>query len=564
MPRAGDPRFSIGLDFGTNSVRALVVELRSGREVGSAVAGYPSGAEGIISDAGDVHLARQNPADYAVALQRCVRAALGQAGRTRGFDPDRVIGIGVATTGSTPLPVDETCTPLGLRPAWRRNPHAQAWLWKDHTSHAEAEEITAALHRRQRAHLPLCGGRYSSEWFWSKILHCRRVAPRVSAAAASWLELCDYIPALLTGCRDVRAVRRSLCAAGHKALFHPQHGLPPAAFWRRLDPEIGRLRARLYERAYAADTAAGGLSGEWARRLGLPVGTPVAVGAIDAHLGAVGAGIRTGVLVKILGTSACDMMVTPRTGSLPDIPGLCGAADGSVVPGMWGLEAGQPAVGDLFNWWAAEVDRRPDAHMRLTREAAPLSPGASGLLALDWNNGNRCVLVDARLTGLLVGQTLHTTPAEVYRALIEATAFGARVIIERFEEYRVRVRAVVTCGGIAEKNPLLLQIYADVTGRPIHVSRAAQTCALGAAICGAVAAGSRRGGFRDVAAAQRRLCGTKATVYRPRPSARQVYDRLFKLYRQLHDAFGGQARACAVGGVMKALLAERDDARANG
>ena len=553
--------FALGLDFGTNSARALVVDLRSGRAVGEAVAAYPSGRDGVLLDRADPNVARQNPADYAVALAAAGRAALRQAARERAFRPDRVVGIGIDTTASTPLPVDAHGTPLALKPQFRRNLAAQAWLWKDHTAHAEAQEITELVRRELPEYLPLCGGVYSSEWFWSKILRCRRAAPLVFAAADSWLEQCDYIAALLTGCEDVRTLRRGACAAGHKALFHPQRGLPPADVLRKLDPALAELRGRLYDRAYTCDQPAGGLSHAWARKLGLPAGTPVAVGGIDAHLGAVGAGIRPGTLVKILGTSACDMLVAPRSGRMPDIPGVCGVVDGSIVPGLWGIEAGQPAVGDLFHWWVTQFDGRPNAHARLTRAAARLRPGQSGLVALDWNNGNRSVLVDVRLTGLLLGQTLHTSSAEVYRALIEATAFGARVIMERLEEHGVHVREVVNCGGIAEKNALLMQIYADVTGRPMKISRSPQTCALGAAICGAVAGGPARGGFASVAEAQAAVCGVRRTVFKPVAAAARTYDRLYALYRRLHDAFGGVTGAPELGRVMKDLIALRDQVR---
>ncbi len=552
--------FALGLDFGTNSARALVVDLRSGRAVGEAVAPYPSGRDGVLLDRDDPNLARQNPADYAVALAAAGRAALRQAARERAFRPERVVGIGIDTTASTPLPVDAHGTPLALKPQFRRNLAAQAWLWKDHTAHAEAQEITALVRRDLPDYLPLCGGVYSSEWFWSKILRCRRAAPQVFAAADTWLEQCDYIAALLTGCDDVRALRRSACAAGHKALFHPQRGLPPADVLRQLDPALAELRSRLYDRAYTCDQPAGGLAPAWAHKLGLPAGTPVAVGGIDAHLGAVGAGIRPGTLVKILGTSACDMLVAPRSDSLPDIPGVCGVVDGSIIPGLWGIEAGQPAVGDLLHWWVTHFDGRRDAHQRLTRAAARLRPGQSGLVALDWNNGNRSVLGDVRLTGLLLGQTLHTSPAEVYRALIEATAFGARVIMERLEERGVHVREVVNCGGIAEKNALLLQIYADVTGRPMKVSRSSQTCALGAAICGAVAGGPERGGFASVSEAQAAVCGVRRTVFKPSAAAARTYDRLYGIYRRLHDAFGGQGQP-DLGRVMKELIEIRDQAR---
>ena len=549
--------FALGLDFGTNSARALLVDARNGREIATAAANYPSGARGVFSHEKDPNVARQHPGDYALAMTRCVKAALKKAGAVRGFSMERVIGIGIDTTASTPIPVDASCTPLAMKTAFKRNLDACAWLWKDHTAHAEAEEITELAAIEHPQYLERCGGTYSSEWLWSKVLHCLRVAPRVFKAAESWLELCDYIPALLTGCRSTAEIKRGICAAGHKAMFDPRNGLPAASFLRALHPDMAQLRSRMYSRAYTSDRAAGGLSKAWAGKLGLPAGTPVAVGAIDAHLGAVGAGIKPGTLVKILGTSSCDMLVAPTGEETPNIPGVCGIVDGSIVPGYFGIEAGQPAVGDIFNWWVTRFDPRKDAHARLTAEAARLRPGESGLLALDWNNGNRSVLVDVRLSGLLVGQTLYTRPAEVYRALIEATAFGARVIIERLEQHGVRVREIVTCGGIAEKNPFLMQVYADVLGRPMKISRSAQTCALGAAIFGAVVGGAHK----KVESAQKAMCGLKSKSYPPRPRARQTYQQLFDQYMRLHDAFGDPQRGAAVNGVMKRLMEIRDRVR---
>jgi L-ribulokinase len=303
---------------------------------------------------------------------------------------------------------------------------------------------------------------------------------------------------------------------------------------------------------------------EWAKRTGLPAGIPVAVGAIDAHLGAVGAGIAPGTLVKIIGTSTCDMMVSPADQPMPDVPGVCGMVNGSILPGYHGLEAGQSAVGDIFNWFVNYVrpgGGKAGSHEALSAEAARLKPGASGLLALDWNNGNRNILGDQRLTGLLVGQTLYTTPAEIYRALIEATAFGALTIINRFEEYGLEVHQVVNCGGITEKNPLVMQIYADVTGRPMKLSRSVQTCALGAAIAGAVVAGCKAGGYQNVEAAQRSMTGLKKTVYRPNAAAHAVYRRLYPLYRELHDAFGIPTWNGNLSSVMKSLLEIRAAAR---
>ncbi len=556
--------YAMGLDFGTNTVRALIVNTADGEEIATAVAKYPSGKDGVIIDEKDPNLARQVPADYRKSLTRCVEDALRKAKKQKGFKADQIIGIGVDTTGSTPLPVDEDCRPLADHPEFKKNPNAYAWLWKDHTSFAEAQEITAIASREHPEYLAKCGGTYSSEWFWSKALHCLRVAPQVMEAAASWVECADYIPGFLVGCTSPSRLKRSVCAAGHKAMYHASWHLPAADMLGRLDPRLGELRAnRCYEEAFAADQRAGLLCETWAKKLGLKPGIPVAVGAFDAHTGAVGAGIAPGILVKIIGTSTCDMMVHPNTLPLADVPGLCGIVDGSILPGYFGLEAGQSAVGDIFNWFVQYFDDGSSkAHDRLTKRAAKLRPGESGLLALDWNNGNRTILVDVRLTGLLLGQTLHTRPAEVYRALIEATAFGARTIMERFEEYGVKVNAVVNCGGIAEKNPLLMQIYADVMGRPMKISRSAQTCALGSAMFGAVVAGPEAGGYGKVEEAQAAMAGLKKQVYEPDPAARQMYDRLYRLYRQLHDGFGTNSWNGNMYNVMKEMLAIRDEVRA--
>jgi L-ribulokinase len=557
------PRYALGLDFGTNSVRALLVDIRNGREVATSVFPYPTGKAGIILDARNPDLARQHPADYLRGIEAVVKRTLAQARRKdRSFRPERVVGIGVDTTGSTPIPVDKDGMPLCFDRRFARNPNAMAWLWKDHTGFAEAAEITALAAREHPEYLAKCGGTYSSEWYFSKILHCLRVDPAVFDAAVSWVECCDWIPAALVGETRPDRIKRSRCAAGHKAMFNAAWGgLPAADFLAKLDPKLGALRPRLYDQTVTSDAVAGGLSPAWAQALGLPEETPVAVGAFDAHLGAVGSGILPGTLVKIVGTSTCDIAVSASGEPLADIPGLCGIVDGSVLPGAFGLEAGQSAVGDIFNWFVDIIQpggRKLGSHESLTKEAARLRPGQSGLLALDWNNGNRTILVDQRLTGLLIGQTLHTRPAEIYRALIEATAFGARTIIERLREYGVRVDRVVNCGGIAEKNPLVMQIYADVTGLEMKVARSGQTCALGSAIAGAVAAGAAAGGYKDFPAAQAAMCGVKARSFKPDPGRRAIYDEIYPLYRKLHDAFGLKGAQVEIFPVMKSLLAIRD------
>ncbi len=542
-------RYVIGLDYGTNSVRALVVNVADGAEAGSAVHNYPSGAEGILLDRRDHNLARQSPLDYLAGLEEVVGAALRQARRAAGVRPEQVVGLGVDTTGSTPIPVDARNRPMCLRPEFRKNLNAYAWLWKDHTSFREAAAITGAAQKMRPQYLAKCGGTYSSEWFWAKVLHCLNTDPKLFEATHAWIEMEDFIPAVLCGVTRPEEIVRGVCAAGHKAMYNAAWGgLPDAEFLASLDPRLVRVRERLSSPAVAIDRPAGRLTPEWAVKLGLQPNLPVAVGAFDAHLGAVGAGIRTGTLVKIVGTSTCDILVSK--GAVPDIPGVCGIVEGSVLPGYFGIEAGQSAVGDIFRWFVKSVCAGDDRlQVKLTEEARRLKPGASGLMALDWNNGNRTILVDPQLTGLLVGTTLHTTRAEIYRALLEATAFGALTIIRRIEEHGVPIERVVCCGGISEKNSLFMQIYADVLNRPMLISRSAQTCALGAAIAGALAAGVHP----SAEAAIEAMTGVKESIFRPIPERVAVYRELYAVYQTLHDAFGLPGQA-ALGGVMKDLL----------
>jgi L-ribulokinase len=553
--------YTIGIDYGTNSARAVVADCADGSIRGAYVFDYPSGDDGVLLDAREPHLARQDPADYIEALKIAVPAALAAAESTPGFSREQVIGIGVDTTGSTPLPVDARNRPLAMDARWRSNLAAHAWLWKDHTGAVEAEAITQAAREHAPHLLAPIGGTYSSEWFWAKIWHCLNVAPDVFDAAASWVELADFVPAVLAGVDSPGNTQRCICAAGHKALYAEEWGgLPSTDFLARLHPKLASLRERLYSVAYPPDRPAGRLASTWAKTFGLSEGIPIAMGGFDAHYGAVGAGIRGGTFVKIIGTSTCDCAIAPLGEPLADIPGICGIVRGSIMPGYYGIEAGQSAVGDLLKWWVETVCLGDDVlHTRLSEEAARIRPGQSGLLALDWNNGNRTVLVDPRLTGLIVGQTLHTTRAEIYRALIEATAFGARAIVERLKDYGVPIERVVCCGGIAEKNPLFMQIYADVLGSPMHVAGSAQTPALGAAISAAVAAGSAAGGYDRFEDAQTRMTSLRAHAFHPVPGARAVYDELYGIYRELHDAFGGVRGASTdLGGVMKRLLAIRE------
>ncbi len=556
-------KYSIGLDFGTNSARTVIVDVSTGEEIATSVWEYTRGEAGILLDPKDPNLARQHPAEYVDGIEKTVKDTLAQAAGRKGFSPENVIGIGVDTTGSTPIPVDDTGEPLAFRDEFSDNLAAMAWLWKDHTGHAEAAEITELAAKMRPEYLTKCGGTYSSEWLWSKALHCLRVAPKVFDAAYTWVECADWIPAFLTDTSTPSVLKRGICAAGHKAMFNPGwNGYPDEEFAGALDKKLVRLRKTLPDTAYNVADAAGGLSATWAERLGLRAGIPVAVGAFDAHLGAVGSGIRPGTLVKIIGTSTCDMMVSPLSQDLPDIPGLCGIVPESILPEYFGLEAGQSAVGDIFNWFVNYVKPAGMGHEELTQQAERLKPGESGLLSLDWNNGNRTVLVDQRLTGLMVGMTLHTTPAEMYRALVEATAFGARTIMERFEEYGVKVDRVVNCGGISVKNPMVMQIYANVMGRRLEISRSEQTCALGAAMAGAVVAGKANGGYDEFDGAIEAMTGVLDQHFDPVAANRAIYDRLYLQYRRLHDSFGTKEYSESLFEVMKELLAIRDEVRA--
>jgi L-ribulokinase len=552
---------ALGLDYGTSSVRAVIVSTRTGEELASSTWAYEHGEEGVLLDERDPNLARQDPRDYTTGFIEATRGALTVATSIPGFDAASIRGIGVDTTGSTPIPVDGAGTPLGLHDEFHGELAAMAWLWKDHTSHAEAAEITDLAIKQGRPYLAKCGGTYSSEWYWAKALRCERTAPRVAAAIHGWVELCDYVPGLLTGNTSPATIARSICAAGHKAMYNAAwDGLPAPDFLDALHPGFSRIRSAYGSRAVASDRKAGALSEALAKMTGLNAGIPVAVGALDAHMGAVGSGVGAGTLVKIMGTSTCDCMVAPLSQPLPDIPGVCGIVPESIIPGMYGIEAGQSAVGDIFNWFVREMtDGRADAHAQLTRDASRLLPGESGLVALDWHNGNRTILVDPLLTGMIVGQTLHTTRAEIYRALIEATAFGALKIIERIESYGVKIDRVVNCGGIAEKNPLVMQIYADVCNRPMYIARSGQACAVGSAIFGSVVGGVHP----DVSTAQRAMAGVRSTVYDPIPRNVSTYRELFGVYTQLHDSFGIRGTTgIGLDGVMKNLIRIRTHARA--
>ncbi len=558
-------KFVLGLDFGTNSCRALIVQTSNGMELASAIFPYPSGEAGIIVDSSNPHIARQNPADYILGIEVTIKEAIKNAKKINPkFNPSDIIGIGVDTTGSSPLPVNSEGIPLCFLEEYKNNPNAMVWLWKDHTSYNEAEQITKLATKVRPQFMSKIGGTYSSEWFWSKILHCKNIDEKVFNAANSFVEICDWITASLIGDLKPENIKRSVCAAGHKAMFNKDwDGLPDEEFLEMLSPGLGKLRDRLYNDSFPAGYLAGHISKEWSEKLGLNKDVAISVGSFDAHMGAVGAGVQVGTLVKIIGTSTCDVMVWPSDRPLNDIKGVCGIVDGSVMDGYYGIEAGQSGVGDIFLWFVNNLvpekygNTVDEKFKTLGEEASKLQPGESGLLALDWSNGNRTILVDTRLTGLLLGQTLHTKPHEIYRALIEATAFGALTIINRIEEYGVPVKEVVNCGGLASKNSLLMQIYADITGRPMKVSRSDQTPALGAAIFGAIAAGKKSGGYDSVEEARQSMIGINEG-YESNEANHQVYAKIYNLYKKMHDAFGTTEWKGNLFDVMKELLVIKD------
>ena len=557
-------RYALGLDYGTNSCRSLLVDIDSGKELGSVVFPYPSGNLGILTDPADPNVARQNPQDYLDGMVEIITGALAQARKSNpDFDAADVMGIGIDTTGSTVIPVDEAGIPLALKDDFKDNLNAYVWLWKDHTAHQEAADITGKASKDRPQYLAKCGGTYSSEWWWSKIWHCLRVDRGVFEAAYSWVEHCDWLPAVLTGNDKPSEVKRSVCAAGHKAIYSEEWGgLPDKEFLESLDPALADLRDRLYNHADTSLEQAGSLTLEWANRLGLSAGIPVAVGAFDAHHGAVGSGGKAGTLVKILGTSTCDITVVPNSERLGNVPGVCGVVDGSVLPGHYGIEAGQSAVGDIFLWFVNHLV--PDSYgatqdekfIEMEKRTREQKPGETGLMALDWNNGNRTILTDVRLSGMILGQTLHTEAHEIYRALIEATAFGALTIINRMEEYGIKIDEVVNTGGLAVKNDTLMQIYADILGRPLRVAASDQTCALGAAIFGAAC-----GGEVSIAEIQANCCKIRDVEYTPIPENEVVYSELYRIYKTLHDAFGTADWSESLGHVMKDLINIRQQQR---
>lgn len=547
--------YTLGLDFGTSAGRACILDIDSGDVIATGVCGYEGGVDGNYLDENNPLVCRQSPIAYMNALQIAVKSAVKDF-IANGRSVNDIVGIGVDTTGSTPIPVNEKMQPLASLPEFEDNINSYAWLWKDHSSIKEATEITQKAAEHRPEYLASCGGSYSSEWFWSKVWHCLNVDSEVFNAAYSWVEQSDFIPATLAGIDDPKKIKRNVCAAGHKAMYSDTwNGLPDKEFLTMLDTELAKLRDRLFDTAYTFDEILGYLSDDWAEKLGIPAGIPIAVGALDAHVGAVGAGVGNGKFVKIVGTSTCDIMAFPLDQAPDSINGVAGIVKGSVLPGYIGVEAGQAAVGDLLNWWVQNVLKEDGSyHGVLTEKASKLKAGESGLLSLDWNNGNRNILGDQQLSGLIVGQTLATEDYEIYRALIEATAFGALKIVRLVESHGVEIKEVIVTGGIGHKNEMFMQIYADVLGYPVKLVENPETVAVGAAILAAVAVKKTTNESLDVNAEVQKLSVAADKVYIPNKDDEEVYAQIFSLYNQLHDAFGRTNNAIDIYGVMKALI----------
>ncbi|GHU81530.1 ribulokinase [Spirochaetia bacterium] len=552
--------FVIGLDFGTSAVRASIVDAADGIEAASGVYSYPSGVDGCLLDRYDALVVRHDAKDYIQGIETSVAGAVAAAleNKDAGFSIDKIAGIGVDTTSSTPIPVTRDGRPVSSLESFKENLNAHVWLWKDHSSFAEAEEITRVGKKTHPEYIDSVGGSYSSEWYWAKILRCRRIDKAVFDAAYTWVEAGDWLVFQLCGGADMLEVKRGIGAAGHKALFDMEWGgYPQKEFMASFEADLIKLYDTFnVSNVLSSKYAAGMLSNAWVKQLGFSKPVPVAVAGVDAHFGGVGAGVGIGVLVRAIGTSTCDLIITGKGTKKPLIPGMAGIVTDSLVPGYYGIEAGQAAVGDIFNWFVKYIQPQGKSIKDLSAEAEQLLPGESGLLSLDWHNGNRNILGDQQLTGLIAGLDLQTSPAEIYRALVEGTAFGARVILEQMEKCGIKVNEIVACGGIPKKDPLFMQIYADVFGKPFYLSRNSETCALGGAIAASVASGVHP----DYETAMQKMCSRADVSYQPIPQNAAVYNELFLLYRDVHNAFGTE-EAKGLFPVMKKLLSIKRQAK---
>ena len=545
-------KYTLGVDYGTDSVRTMIIDTSNGKIMGQAVALYERWGKGMYCQP-ETNQFRQHPLDYIDGLKKAIKETIAPLSQEV---IDGITAISVATTGSTPIAINQEGTPLSMLPGFEENPNAMFILWKDHTAVGEAKEINALAHHENGIdYTKYSGGEYSSEWFWAKILHTLRVDKTVRQAAFSWIEHCDWIPALLTGNTDPLKLKRSRCAAGHKAMWHPDwEGLPPDAFWAELDPLLTGLRDRLYTDTYTSDHAVGKISAEWAELLGLPKNVIIGSGSIDAHIGAIGSAIKPYHMVKVIGTSTCDMIVAPTEEiGKKAIRGICGQVDGSIIPSMIGLEAGQAAFGDLYAWYrelllwpvnkiignsslleaetkAKLMEEMADGILNeLTLAASKIEIDTSGIIALDWMNGRRTPDSNQNLKGAIQGLTLGTTAPHIFRALVEATAFGSKKIVEQFQAEGVRIDGIIAIGGVAQKSEFVMQILADVLNFPIRIIKSEQTCALGAAMAAAVASGI----YKTFLEAQNAMGSGFQKEYLPIPENVKKYMELFEQYGTL-------------------------------
>ena len=537
-------KYAVGVDFGTESGRAVLVELATGREVATAIHEYANGVIDARLPAPDDDVvlepdwALQDPDDYIATLRTTVPRLLAETG----IDPADVVGLGIDFTSCTMLPTTADGTPLCRLPELRREPHAWVKLWKHHAAQPEADRINATAAAMGEGWLPRYGGRISSEWFFSKGLQILDEAPAVYRAADRLIEAADWIVWQLTGVET-----RNSCTAGYKALWSKADGFPSAGYFGALHPEMAPvIDEKLSRDVRPIGGRAGDLCAEAAGWTGLRPGTPVAIANVDAHVSVPAVGVTApGTMVAVMGTSTCHMVLGAE---LAFAEGMCGVVEDGIIPGYFGYEAGQSAVGDIFAWFIRQAvppelheQARRDGtsvHDALERSAAGLRAGETGLVALDWWNGNRSILVDVELSGLLVGATLATRPPDIYRALLEATAFGTRAIIESLSAAGVAVDSVIACGGLPERNALLMQLSADITGREFHVAASTQAPALGSAMYGAVVAGAAAGGYDTIGEAAAAMVKPHARTYRPSAGNRAVYDDLYAEYLALHDYFG--------------------------
>ncbi len=557
--------YVIGVDYGSDSVRSVLVNAQSGEEVASSVYFYPRWQKGLFCDP-SANQFRQHPLDYAEGLEITIKECLAKAGSSE--IAKAVKGISIDTTGSTPVAVDKSGTPLALLPEFQENPNAMFVLWKDHTGVGEAEEINRHAAKFDINYLKYVGGIYSSEWFWAKLLHVLRVDEQVRAACHSWVEHCDWIPFLLTGGTDVAAMKRSVCSAGHKALWAEEFGgFPPEEFFASLDPKLAGFTEKLFTETYTSDQAAGTLSQEWAGKLGLATDVVVGVGAFDAHMGAVGGQIEPYYLSKVMGTSTCDMLVAPSE-EVEDtlVNGICGQVPGSIIPGMIGMEAGQSAFGDVYAWFRKLLLSPLENALRqsalvspetaqalleetsaalipeLSRQAAQLPLSEKSEYALDWLNGRRTPDANQMLKGAIAGLTLGTDAPRIFRALAEATCFGAKRIVDRFVEQGVPVKGLIGMGGVARKAPFIMQMMADVVGMPLRIHKSDQTCAIGAAMFAATAAGI----YPKVEDAMAAMGQGFDVEYQPDPERSKFYEKRYKQYIALGDFIQGQTAASGI------------------